>query len=51
VKEGGFGNETGLLGVGGGGNPTGGGYTEEITGRIMMGAICVCRVQGGAEEL
>ena len=80
IEEGGFGNQTGPRGTGGGSNPTGGEYTEKITGRFMQGmkeflsfggagmfsalewilkgavwpraaAICVCRVQDGAEEL
>ena len=37
IEEGGFGNSTGPRGTGGGSNPTGGEYTEEITGRIMQG--------------
>ncbi|PXF56685.1 MAG: hypothetical protein C4B59_16490 [Candidatus Methanogaster sp.] len=32
IEEGGFGNRTGPRGTGGGSNPTGGEYTEEITG-------------------
>jgi len=38
VKEGGFGNQTGPRGIGGGSNPTGGEYPDTITGRIMQGA-------------
>ena len=37
IEEGGFGNQTGPRGIGGGSNPTGGEYTEEITGRVMQG--------------
>jgi subtilase family serine protease len=37
IEEGGFGNQTGPRGIGGGSNPTGGKYTEEITGRVMQG--------------
>jgi hypothetical protein len=37
IEEGGFGNQTGPRGTGGGSNPTGGEFTEEITGRIMQG--------------
>jgi len=37
IEEGGFGNQTGPRGTGGGSNPTGGEYTETITGRIMEG--------------
>ncbi|MCK4458477.1 MAG: hypothetical protein KAU52_01995 [Methanosarcinales archaeon] len=36
-SEGGFGNQTGPRGIGGGSNPTGGEYTEKITGRVMQG--------------
>jgi subtilase family serine protease len=37
IEEGGFGNQTGPRGIGGGSNPTGGEYTERITGRVMQG--------------
>lgn len=37
IEEGGFGNRTGPRGPGGGSNPTGGEFTEEITGRVMQG--------------
>ncbi len=37
IEEGGFGNQTGPRGAGGGSNPTGGEYTEKITGRVMQG--------------
>jgi hypothetical protein len=38
IEEGGFGNQTGPRGTGGGGsNPTGGEYTEKVTGRVMQG--------------
>ena len=37
IEEGGFGNQTGPRGTGGGSNPTGGEFTEPITGRIMRG--------------
>jgi len=37
IEEGGFGNQTGPRGTGGGSNPTGGKFTEEITGRVMQG--------------
>ena len=37
IEEGGFGNQTGPRGTGGGHNPTGGEYTEKITGRVMQG--------------
>ncbi len=37
IEEGGFGNQTGPRGTGGGSNPTGGKYTEEITGRVLQG--------------
>ena len=37
IEEGGFGNQTGPRGTGGGSNPTGGEFTEEITGRVMQG--------------
>ena len=37
IEEGGFGNETGSRGTGGGSNPTGGEYTEPITGWVMEG--------------
>ena len=37
IEEGGFGNQTRPRGIGGGSNPTGGEYTEEITGRVMQG--------------
>jgi subtilase family serine protease len=37
IEEGGFGNQTGPRGIGGGSNPTGGEYTEPITGRVMRG--------------
>ncbi|MEA1944566.1 MAG: DUF3344 domain-containing protein, partial [Euryarchaeota archaeon] len=37
IEEGGFGNQTGPRGTGGGSNPTGGEYTETITGRVMQG--------------
>ena len=37
IEEGGFGNQTGPRGIGGGSNPTGGEYTEKITGRVMQG--------------
>jgi hypothetical protein len=37
IEEGGFGNQTGPRGEGGGSNPTGGKYTEPITGRVMQG--------------
>jgi hypothetical protein len=39
IEEGGFGNQTGPRGVGGGSNPTGGEYTEKITGRVMQGVM------------
>jgi hypothetical protein len=35
IEEGGFGNQTGPRGTGGGSNPTGGECTEPITGRVM----------------
>ena len=37
IEEGGFGNQTGPRGSGGGSNPTGGEFTNEITGRVMQG--------------
>jgi subtilase family serine protease len=37
IEEGGFGNQTGPRGTGGGSNPTGGEYTEKVTGRVMQG--------------
>jgi hypothetical protein len=37
IEEGGFGNQTGPRGTGGGSNPTGGEYAETITGRVMEG--------------
>jgi hypothetical protein len=37
IEEGGLGNQTGPRGTGGGSNPTGGEYTETITGRVMEG--------------
>ena len=37
IEEGGFGNQIGPRGTGGGSNPTGGEYTETITGRVMEG--------------
>ncbi len=37
IEEGGFGNQTGPRGTGGGSKPTGGEFTKKITGRIMQG--------------
>jgi hypothetical protein len=37
IEEGGFGNQTGPSGIGDGSNPTGGEYTETITGKVMQG--------------
>jgi len=37
IEEGGFGNRTGPRGTGGGSNPTGGEYTEEIAGKVLQG--------------
>ncbi|HIE32334.1 MAG TPA: DUF3344 domain-containing protein [Methanosarcinales archaeon] len=37
IEEGGFGNQTGPRGIRGGSNPTGGEFTEPITGRVMQG--------------
>ena len=47
IGEGGFGNQTGPRGEGGGSNPTGGEYTETITGRIMQGAKFLTGGRGG----
>jgi hypothetical protein len=34
IEEGGFGNQTGPRGTGGGSKPTGGEFTKKITGRV-----------------
>ena len=47
IEEGGFGNETGPRGTGGGRNPTGGKFTEPITGRIMRGITELIGSGGG----
>jgi len=47
MEEGGFGNQTGPRGTGGGSNPTGGKFTEEITGRVMQGMKESLSVGGG----
>jgi hypothetical protein len=47
IEEGGFGNQTGPRGTGGGSNPTGGEYTEEITGRVMQGMKEFLSMGGG----
>ena len=47
IEEGGFGNQTGPRGDGGGSNPTGGKFTEEITGRVMQGMKEFLSVGGG----
>jgi len=47
IEEGGFGNQTGPRGTGGGSNPTGGKFTEEITGRVMQGMKEFLSVGGG----
>ena len=47
IEQGGFGNSTGPRGTGGGSNPTGGEYTEEITGRVMKGMKEFLTVGGG----
>jgi len=47
IEEGGFGNQTGPRGTGGGSNPTGGKFTEEITGRVMKGVKEFLSVGGG----
>ncbi|PXF58351.1 MAG: hypothetical protein C4B59_13370 [Candidatus Methanogaster sp.] len=39
IEEGGFGNQTGPRGTGGGRNPTGGEFTEEVTGRVLSRMI------------
>ena len=47
IEEGGFGNQTGPRGTGGGSNPTGGKFTEEITGRVMQGMKEFLSMGGG----
>ncbi|MCK4458480.1 MAG: DUF3344 domain-containing protein, partial [Methanosarcinales archaeon] len=47
IEEGGFGNQTGPRGIGGGSNPTGGEYTEKITGRVMQGMKEFLSLGGG----
>ena len=47
IEEGGFGNRTGPRGTGGGSNPTGGEYTEPITGRVMQGIKEFLSMGGG----
>ena len=47
IEESGFGNSTGPRGEGGGSNPTGGEYTDEITGRIMQGVNFLTGGGGG----
>ena len=47
IEEGGFGNQTGPRGTGGGSNPTGGVYTEKITGRVMQGIKEFLTMGGG----
>jgi len=47
IEEGGFGNQTGPRGTGGGSNPTGGEFTEEITGRVMQGMKEFLSMGGG----
>ena len=47
IEEGGFGNQTGPRGTGGGSNPTGGEYTEKITGRVMQGMKEFLSMGGG----
>ena len=49
IEEGGFGNQTGPRGTGGGSNPTGGEYTEKITGRVMKGIKEFLSVGGGGD--
>jgi len=47
IEEGGFGNQTGPRGTGGGSNPTGGEYAEKITGRVMQGMKEFLSMGGG----
>jgi len=47
IEEGGFGNQTGPRGIGGGSEATGGKFTEKITGRIMQGAKFLTLGGGG----
>ncbi|MEA1909181.1 MAG: CARDB domain-containing protein [Euryarchaeota archaeon] len=47
IEEGGFGNQTGPRGIGGGAEATGGEFTEEITGRVMQGMKEFLTLGGG----
>jgi hypothetical protein len=47
IEEGGFGNQTGPRGIGGGAEATGGEFTDEITGRVMQGMKEFLSLGGG----
>ena len=47
IEEGGFGNQTGPKGEGGGAEATGGKFTEEVTGRVMQGMKEFLSLGGG----
>ena len=48
IEQGGLGNSTGPRGEGGGSNPSGGKYADEITGRVMQGVKFLTLGGGGS---